>query len=76
MDISILRMKLILYEIVLRHTAFNTRKQIRAWLNKCRQSFWCELLAALEAVEFVFIHRIGRFFLYLVRGPPYHKVIT
>ena len=88
MDIYILRIELIRYEIALRHTAFNTREEIHACFYSCRRRerrnqaepppayffFLSEFLNALEAADFVLSHRIGRFFLYLARGPPSHKI--
>ena len=95
MDIYILRIELIRYEIALRHTAFNIREEIHACFCRCRQREWrkqaepppayffffSELLNALEAGGVFFFgqkslsHKIGRFFLYLVRGPPSHKIL-
>ena len=89
MDIYILRIELIRYEIALRHTAFNIREEIHACFCRCRQREWrkqaepppayffffSDLLNALEAADFVLSHRIGRFFLYMVRGPPSHKIL-
>lgn len=89
MDIYIPRIELIRYEIALRHTAFNIREEIHACFCRCRQREWrkraepppayffffSELLNALEAADFVLSHRSGRFFLYLVRGPPSHKIL-
>lgn len=83
MDIYILRIELIRYKIALRHTAFNIIEEIHTWFSrykKCDQRtrtderplayFLCEFFNALKAACFVLSHRIGRFFLYLVRGPP------
>ena len=89
MDIYILRIELIRYEIALRHTAFNIREEIHACFCRCRQREWrkqaepppayffffSELLNALEAADFVLSHRIGRLFIYNVRGPPTKKIL-
>ena len=73
MDIYILRIELIRYEIALRHTAFNTREEIYACFCRCRQREWrkqaepppahffflSELLNALEAADFVLLSISG-----------------
>ena len=65
MDIYILRIELIRYEIALRHTAFNIREEIHACFCRCRQREWrkqaepppayffffSELLNALEQIS-------------------------